>query len=126
MAKILVVEDDERTRQLLKKTLGTTPGTSVIEAENGAEGLDRAHESRPDVILLDIMMPVMDGIDFLEVRLTSDDLSRIPVVIISALSDRAHVVAAVSRGACSYVTKPFDPNKLRVKVDKVLRDYASR
>jgi len=72
------------------------------------------------------MMPVMDGIDFLEVRLTSDDLSRIPVVIISALSDRAHVVAAVSRGACSYVTKPFDPTKLRVKVDKVLRDYAGR
>ena len=126
MAKILVVEDDERTRELLKKTLGSTPGTSIIEAENGAEGLDRAQETRPDVILLDIMMPVMDGIDFLEVRLASDDLSRIPVVIISALGDRAHVVAAVSRGACSYVTKPFDPTKLRVKVDKVIRDYAGR
>jgi two-component system chemotaxis response regulator CheY len=124
MARILVVDDDPSTRNLLKRTLESTPDTDVIEAEDGAQGLDRAQDSRPDLILLDIMMPKMSGIDFLEVRMGSDELSRIPVVVISVLGERSHVVAAVSRGACGYVTKPFDPRGLQSKVADLLRSRA--
>lgn len=124
MARILIVDDDPSTRSLLKRMLETSPDTDVIEAEDGVEGLDRAQRSHPDLILLDIQMPKMTGIDFLEVRMGSDELSRIPVVVISVLSERSNVVAAVSRGACGYVTKPFDPRGLQSKVVDLLRSRA--
>ena len=124
MARILIVDDDPSTRTLLKRMLENSPDTDVIEAEDGAEGLDRAQQSHPDLILLDIQMPKMTGIDFLEVRMGSEDLSRIPVVVISVLSERSNVVAAVSRGACGYVTKPFDPRGLQSKVVDLLRSRA--
>jgi two-component system chemotaxis response regulator CheY len=121
MARILIVDDDPSTRILLKRMLESSPDTDVVEAGDGAEGLDRAQETHPDLILLDIQMPKMTGIDFLEVRMGSEELSRIPVVVISVLSERSNVVAAVSRGACGYVTKPFDPRGLQSKVADLLR-----
>lgn len=124
MARILIVDDDPSTRTLLKRMLESSPDTDVIEAEDGAEGLDRAQQLHPDLILLDIQMPKMTGIDFLEVRMGSEELSRIPVVVISVLSERTNIVAAVSRGACGYVIKPFDPRGLQSKVVDLLRSRA--
>ncbi len=122
MARILIADDDARVRGLLKDILGSTPGTRIIEAENGAMGLSLAHEHKPDLIVLDILMPVMDGIDFLKERSADKELSRIPVIIVSALADRQRVVAAASRGACDYIIKPFDSFGLRLKVAKLLKN----
>ena len=126
MTKILVVDDDVAIRVLLRRTLGSMPDAEIIEAENGAEALGLAHEQRPDLILLDIMMPVMDGIEFLKKSAANEQLSRIPVMMISALAERERIIDSVSHGARDYIVKPFDPLGLRTKVTKLLRESAMR
>jgi len=124
MAKVLVVDDDPKARMLVATILDTMPAVEVVEAENGADGLSLAQECAPDVILLDMMMPVIDGMDFLKQHAASESLSAIPVIVITALAERERVVAALASGARDYILKPFDAPRLRSKVAALLEERA--
>jgi CheY-like chemotaxis protein len=91
---VLVVEDDEATRSIMKKSL-TRQGCCVVVAQNGRAGLDKLGSFSPDVILLDLMMPEMDGFEFLSQLRAKDEWADIPVVVVTAKSltteDRSHL-----------------------------------
>lgn len=125
MSQILIVDDDPSTRLLIKRILGAS-AIDVIEAEDGAEGLKLAAEHGPDLILCDVMMPVMDGIGFLQEWSSNKEISHIPVVMITSVTEKSRIIDAVKFGACDYVVKPFDPLGVRTKITKLLSETSAR
>ncbi len=115
MTKILVVEDDQDIRDLLVDTL-MDGGYEVIEAKDGSIGLERAIEEMPDVILLDVMMPVMDGFQVLKQLKDNADTCSIPVIMVSAKGQEQDILGALKIGAWDYITKPWEPDDLESKV----------
>jgi adenylate cyclase len=112
---ILVVDDDRVNRALLARTLEAL-GHQVLTAPNGREALELLRVREPDIVLLDIVMPVMDGMAVLE-RIKGDPALRsLPVIMISALEDLDRVVRCIELGAEDYLQKPFDPVLLRARI----------
>jgi class 3 adenylate cyclase len=125
-ATVLVVDDDDANRDVLGRRL-TRLGYGVIEAADGAAALEVLARESVDLVLLDLMMPVMDGFAVLERRRDDERLGAIPVVMISALDQVEHVARCIELGADDYLTKPFDPVLLKARVGaciekKQLRD----
>ena len=119
MPKVLVIDDDPVILELLRVNF-EIEGFAVVSAGDGREGLERAKRDKPDVILSDIMMPRMDGLD-LVTALRSDPKTRaVPVILLSAKAQNAEVKAGLEAGADDYVTKPFDPLELIDRVNAVL------
>ena len=116
---ILVVDDDRVNRTLLARTL-VASGHEVQTAENGREALDLLHASAVDVVLLDIVMPELDGIATLEEIKRDPELRELPVIMISALDDYQSVVHCIELGAELYLPKPFDPVLLRARINSGL------
>ncbi len=125
MSQVLIVDDDPNVRLLVKKILGASD-IEVIEAADGAEGLNLASEHDPDLILCDVMMPVMDGMGFLRERSSREAISHIPVMMITSVSEKSCIIDAIKLGACDYVVKPFDPLGVRTKISKLLKELATR
>jgi two-component system alkaline phosphatase synthesis response regulator PhoP len=124
MARVLVV-DDERDVVELVKFLLERDGHQVIEAYNGREALEKAFAEKPDMIILDIMMPEMDGYT-VNARLTENEGTRkIPVIILTAKGQMRDVFEMASNVAF-YMEKPFDPKHLREKIQEVLNKAASK
>ncbi|MCH7712261.1 MAG: response regulator [Chloroflexi bacterium] len=115
MTKILVVEDDTDIRNLLVDTIADM-GFEVIEAEDGGIGLDKAISQRPDIILLDLMMPVMDGLQVLGELKAGPATQNIPVIMVSAKGQGEDVMKALTAGAWGYVIKPWDEGALELAV----------
>ncbi len=115
--KILVVDDSEGTRNLCSKIL-EKEGYAVQTAENGEEALKLVNENSFDLIVTDLMMPVMDGMELLEQVKKSNP--RMPVIIITAYASVATAVEAIKKGAYDYVPKPFNPGELQVTIEKAL------
>ena len=116
---ILIIEDDSNIRELLRLYL-SQEGYKIETAQDGLEGLRafRAHE--PDLILLDLMMPVMDGTQVIkEVRA----VSKVPVIMLTAKSDTFDKVIGLDLGADDYITKPFETRELIARIRAVLRRY---
>ena len=111
MTRILVVEDDRDIRDLLVDTI-MDMGWEVIEAEDGGAGLQVALTEVPDIILLDFMMPVMDGLQALGILKEDPKTKAIPVIMVSAKGQDADVVKALEAGATNYVTKPWRDGEL--------------
>ncbi len=111
MTRILVVEDDRDIRDLLVDTI-MDMGWEVIEAEDGGAGLQVALTEVPDIILLDFMMPVMDGLQVLGILKEDPKTKAIPVIMVSAKGQDADVVKALEAGATNYVTKPWRDGEL--------------
>jgi len=111
MPKILVIEDDESSRKILKLRLEAA-GHNVLEAENGIFGLSMAKEFRPDLIFLDIMMPKMDGWQVCRALKADAQTSKIPVVILTALTEQVDALRGMEVGADEYITKPWDITRL--------------
>jgi CheY-like chemotaxis protein len=110
--KVLIVDDEPDIRRIARLGLARVGGMEVVEASNGAEGLLRAKEERPDAVLLDVMMPAMDGPATLA-RLREDPATAgIPVVFLTAKAIAAEVERLKSLGAAGVLTKPFDPMTL--------------
>ena len=113
---ILIVDDNEMNRDLLLRRLGKS-GFQMASAENGKQALDMMRERSFDLVLLDIMMPVMDGYETLVAMQKDEVLRRVPVIMITALDDVDSAVRCIEIGAVDYVTKPFNPVLLRARVD---------
>ena len=117
---ILVVDDDVANRDVLGRRLERS-GHAVVTADNGRQALDRLGETPVDLVLLDLMMPEMNGYEVLEVRRLDRDLRDIPVIMISADDEVDRVVECISLGADDYLTKPFDPVLLEARVGASLQ-----
>lgn len=115
-ATILVCDDDPSLRELVRAVLG--PRYRFVEAADGAEALTLARELRPDLIVLDVMLPGLSGIEVLEALRTDDELQSIRVVVITAWS-HAEIDAHVA-GADRFISKPFDPDDLSSAVEELL------
>ncbi len=114
---MLVVDDEPMLRNLLSRLL-RMEGYDVIEAADGEAALDLVQERRPDLVLLDVMIPARDGLDVLgDLRKTSE----VPVILVSALGEEADRVLGLKMGADDYVVKPFSAAELSARIESVLR-----
>jgi DNA-binding response OmpR family regulator len=115
--RILAVEDDERIRAAVKLAL-EDEGWTVVEAANGEDALTRFQQEPADVVLIDIMLPGIDGFEVCRsIRRTSD----VPIVMVTARDDTHDVVAGLEAGADDYLTKPFAPKELSARIRALLR-----
>jgi len=120
MTKILVAEDDSTTVQLVEFLLKKN-NFEVLIAYNGIEALEITKEQKPDLILMDVMMPKMDGIEAIE-KLQEDKTTQdIPIVILSALGQEMDVMKGLQAGASGYLVKPFSPKELLDEIRAKLR-----
>lgn len=117
MPKILFADDAAFIRMKLKKVLEEL-GLEVIEASNGAEAIQRFHEHNPALVLLDITMPEMDGLNALKSIMGKDPSAR--VVMVSALGQESVVMQALKLGAKDFVVKPFQPEQIKQVVQRWL------
>jgi CheY-like chemotaxis protein len=113
---ILICEDEDPLRELVRAALGN--GYTFAEAVDGREALDRARELRPDLIVLDVMLPGTSGLDVLATLREDPETGRIPVVVITAWTHAQQEV--LDAGAERFVSKPFDPDQLKSIVDELL------
>ena len=118
--KILIVDDDDDIRRIALFSLGRLGGHEVSDAPAGAAGIERARRDVPDVILLDVMMPVMDGPATLAALRADPVTATVPVIFLTAKALRAEVERLVSLGASGVLTKPFDPRTLSDDLERVL------
>jgi twitching motility two-component system response regulator PilG len=109
--KILVVEDSSTTRKVIAITLGQK-GYDIIEARDGLEALSRLNEEKPDLILLDIILPKMDGYKILSIIKSNAVFKDIPVIMLTSRDGFMNKVKGKLSGSAAYLTKPFDPNVL--------------
>jgi two-component system alkaline phosphatase synthesis response regulator PhoP len=118
--RILVVEDEEDLVEMMTYNL-RRDGYGVVAARNGIEGLRRARQESPDLVLLDLMLPDLDGLEVCR-RLRRDPLTaRLPVIMVTAKGEESDVVLGLGVGADDYVSKPFSPRELVARVRAVLR-----
>jgi DNA-binding response OmpR family regulator len=113
--KVLVVDDDPSIQRLVSLTF-EMEGWTVVIADDGIAGLAAARKEHPDAILLDVMMPKMDGLQVAAELKSHPDTSRIPVVLLSAKAQAGDLGAGMATGADEYITKPFDPLELLDRV----------
>jgi CheY-like chemotaxis protein len=104
MSTVLVVEDSAVAREVVMKIL-QREGYDVVGASNGLEALDRVHSEIPDLVLLDVMMPEMDGITLLEELRDEPQYKELPVILLTALSDEGRMKKAKELGVCEYLVK---------------------
>lgn len=118
MYKILVVDDDMINRKLLSVLLKKTGKYEVVEAENGLEALNMLKNSNFNLVLLDIIMPVMDGMDFLKVVKAEDNYKSIPVIILT--TDDTRRAEGLANGAVDVLIKPIKEHELFPVIEKYL------
>lgn len=124
MAKktILIVDDEQDLLDLIEYNL-KKEGFNVLTAENGEEGIAVAKEGRPDLILLDIMMPKMDGLEAVEIMRKDQDLKNTPIIFLTARSDEKTEVEGLNKGGDDYITKPISTTKLISRIKAVMRRF---
>ena len=118
--RVLIVEDEKDVREMLRLNL-KMGGFDVLEAQNGAEGLAIAKAELPSVVILDLMMPEMSGMEVCRALRRNPATSRIPILMLTAKSTEGDKVAGLEVGADDYVTKPFSPRELLLRVRAVAR-----
>lgn len=119
MARILVADDDPLSITLLNFRLSSV-GHEVIFAVNGGEALEIATREKPDLVLLDIMMPVMNGFQVLRKFKSQEETKNIPVIMLTSKVQEKDVVFRLEAGAEDYITKPFSFAELNARVNRVL------
>ena len=120
MAKILIAEDEPDIRELINLTLSFS-GYEVISAANGEEALRQARQEMPDLVLLDVRMPKMNGYEACIQIKADPSLAHIPVVFLSAKGQESEVQTGIGLGAVDYILKPFSPDQLIECVNVILR-----
>jgi len=122
-ARVLIVDDSSVMRKIVGRTLRQAglEMQEVLEASNGSEALSVAREHPLDLILSDINMPMMDGLEFVRQLRCIEGAQNIPVVMITTEAGEGHVVQALSNGASGYIRKPFTPDQIKERVIPLLR-----
>ena len=121
MSKVMVVDDAEADRLMMESILRTAG--HLVVSYNGNDALDIAQRERPDLVVLDLMLPGIDGLEVCRRLRTQGD---VPVIMLTALGAETDRVVGLERGADDYVTKPFSPRELVLRVDSVLRRAGER
>lgn len=119
LERILYIEDEQDIQAIAKMALEMLGGFQVSLASSGPEGIERAHQERPQLILLDVMMPGLDGPGTLARLKQLDDLSTIPVIFLTAKVQSSEVAYYQSLGAADVIAKPFDPMKLPEQISRI-------
>ena len=119
MARVLVIDDEPDVRWLLRLSLERV-GHEVLLAEDGLRGVAMAQRQRPDAIVLDLMMPVMDGYGVLDALAKDGRTSSLPVLVLTAKAIPEEEERVTKAGARRFLTKPFDPNDLAGELDRLL------
>jgi CheY-like chemotaxis protein len=114
---ILYIEDNEQNYYLVKVLLNTR-GFEMLWAQDGQEGIDKADQSRPDLILLDIQLPVMDGYEVARRLRSNPELNKIPIVAVTSYAMTGDREKALSAGCNGYIEKPIDPDTFLAQIDK--------
>ncbi len=109
--RVLIIDDEASLRALVRANL-EADGLGVDEAADGIEAMEMLRESQPDLILLDIMMPGKDGIEVLEELAADEELSKIPVILLTAKGELEDMERGAALGARGHITKPFDPEQM--------------
>ncbi len=122
MARIAVIDDEESVRRLLQLVLELEEH-EVLLAEDGVQGLDMIRREHPDLIVLDVMMPSMDGLTMLKQLHAGEKAHGIPVLVLTAATLRAVAVELLGSGADQVMTKPFDPANVVMAVNDLLAVY---
>lgn len=121
MSKILIVDDDAKTRKLLRAMLQNS-GYEIIEAENGEQGIKLAKENIPDLILMDIEMPVMDGMSAFKVIRADESTKNIPVIALTSYAMKGDKEKFLAEGFDNYISKPIDVKEFLKIVKKHIKD----
>ncbi|WP_305044620.1 response regulator [Geoalkalibacter sp.] len=126
MKKILVVDDQLTVRRLVEMTLETR-GMRVLQAESGEAGIALARAGRPDLILMDIMMPGgMDGFEAVRILRSQPETSACPIIMLTAKDQKTERLRAFEAGVSDYLAKPFKLSDLLQKVDNLLQPVAAK
>jgi two-component system response regulator MtrA len=119
MAKIVVADDDVDVRMLVTMKLEHS-GHDVVAVENGRQAVDACRDLRPDLMVLDLMMPGMSGLEACQAIRADSELAATPVILLTARAQETDVDAGMAVGADDYLTKPFSPRELATRVDALL------
>ncbi|MCB8982832.1 MAG: response regulator transcription factor [Ardenticatenaceae bacterium] len=114
---ILIVDDEARMRRFIRMNM-ELEGYQVIEAENGLQALEQIRKYTPDLVVMDVMMPEMDGFETLRLL---REISTVPVILLTVKSDEEDKIHGLGLGADDYITKPFSPRELNSRVSAVMR-----
>ena len=115
IARILVADDDDGVREMIQYRLGRF-GYEMLQAADGREALEVISREKPDLVLLDVMMPELDGFQVCSRMQENEETKQIPVVMLTAKAEAKDVTRAFNSGAVDYVVKPYDPIVLQQKV----------
>jgi two-component system phosphate regulon response regulator PhoB len=122
--KILIVDDEPDALELIEVNLKSA-GYDIVTAANGTEALRKAHASSPDLILLDVMLPALDGLQVCKSLRSDPRLSFVPIIMLTARTAEIDRVLGLELGADDYITKPFSPRELVLRVKNLLKRRAS-
>jgi two-component system, OmpR family, response regulator MtrA len=119
VARILVADDDVDIRELVEFKL-TTMGHDIVAVGDGAAAIEACREEKPDLAVLDVMMPGVSGLDAIREIRADELLSDLPVILLTARAQESDVETGFDSGADDYITKPFSPRELAARVDALL------
>lgn len=120
MGKILIVEDEANIRQLVRYNL-EKEGFQVMEAADGLQGLRTVQREKPDLVLLDLMLPGMDGLEICRTLKGTPSTAALPIIMLTAKAEEVDKIIGLELGADDYMTKPFSPRELIARIKAVLR-----
>jgi CheY-like chemotaxis protein len=124
MAKILIAEDEKDIRELIAYSLTNMGGFQVVQAKNGVEAVEVAQAEIPDLILMDVRMPKMTGVEACARLKEIPETRDIPVVFLSAMGQDKEVQSGIEAGAIEYIIKPFGPETLMKRVRDLLQQHS--
>jgi PleD family two-component response regulator len=124
--KILVVDDDPQIRRLIKVTLQSKFNFEILEAENGLAALQKIETEKPFLVMLDIMMPELNGIELIEKLKANEETKDVPIIICSAVNDRNKVIELFNKGVADYIVKPINPIILSNKITQYIKIYLDK
>jgi len=121
MSKILIIDDAIELNQLIQTRL-EADRHKVITAYDGKEGLEKVESEKPDLIVLDVNMPEMDGFEVCRTLKSDDRYSKIPIIFLSAMAEQSDFKAGIETGADAYIVKPYEPTILLAKIESLLKN----
>ena len=118
--RVLIIDDEENVLSLVSATLGYSDRFDIALARNGQEALESAMEEAPDLVILDMLMPIMDGFQVCQALKSDPHTAHVKVIMLTAMAQEADMGRAIAAGADRYITKPFSPTKLLDTVEEII------